>query len=415
MTTRIRKDPRGRILRRGEGFRPDKNTYIFQYMDPLGRHHTVYAKDIVELRRKEDSMEKDRLDGIRTYIAGETTLNYAFDRYLALKYDLKPSTKTNYMYIYEHFVRRRIGRKLIRDLKYSDIRLYYSQLIVKEKVSPSTVENIHTLINPVLSMAVRDGIIRNNPADGLMKEMKRSSLWKKGARHPLSIEESAAFLDYVESSPIYNHWLTLFVVFFGTGMRVSEVCGLRWEDIDFDKNEVSVNHTIVYRKYPNEETGSLHVSTTKSEKGNRIIPMVGEVKEALLAEYAYQQKVGFNSAEVEGMKGFIFCSRYGRPYHQAPINKAIHRIVRDYNAEEIARAGEENREPFLLPHFSCHHIRHTFATRLCENESNIKAIQEIMGHADVETTLNVYAEATKAAKQKAIDNLQEGWKIFQEN
>ena len=231
-----------------------------------------------------DFIRKDRLDGIRTYLAGETTLNYAFDRYLALKYDLKPSTKTNYMYIYEHFVRRRLGRKLIRDLRYSDIRLYYSQLIVKEKVSPSTVENIHTLINPVLSMAVRDGIIRNNPADGLMKEIKRSSLWKKGARHPLSIEESAAFLDYVESSPIYNHWLTLFVVFFGTGMRVSEVCGLRWEDIDFDKNEVNVNHTIVYRKYPDEETGSLHVSTTKSEKGNRIIPMVGEVKEALLAE-----------------------------------------------------------------------------------------------------------------------------------
>lgn len=99
MINRVRKDPRGRILRKGEGFRPDKKTYIFQYTDPLGRPHTVYAKDIVELRKKEDSMEKDRLDGIRTYIAGETTLNYAFDRYLALKYDLKPSTKTNYMYI----------------------------------------------------------------------------------------------------------------------------------------------------------------------------------------------------------------------------------------------------------------------------------------------------------------------------
>ena len=261
-------------------------------------------------------------------------------------------------------------------------------------------------------MAVRDGIIRNNPADGLMKELKRSSIWRKGERHPLSIEESSAFLNYVEASPIYNHWLTLFVVFFGTGMRVSEVCGLRWEDIDFDRNEINVDHTIVYRKYPGEETGNLHVSTTKSEKGNRIIPMVGEVKEALQAEYEHQQKVGFHTAEVEGMKGFIFCSRYGRPYHQAPINKAIQRIVRDYNTEETGRAEAENREPFLLPHFSCHHIRHTFATRLCENESNMKAIQKIMGHADIETTLNVYAEATKATKQKAMDNLQEGWKIF---
>ena len=280
MATKIRKDPRGRILRKGEGFRPDKNTYIFQYMDPLGRHHTIYAKDIVELRKKEDSMEKDRLDGIRTYIAGETTLNYAFDRYLALKYDLKPSTKTNYLYIYEHFVRKRIGKKLIKDLRYSDIRRYYNQLIVKEGVSPSTVENIHTLINPVLSMAVRDGIIRNNPADGLMKEMKRSSLWRKGERHPLSIEESTAFLNYVESSPIYNHWLTLFVVFFGTGMRVSEVCGLRWEDIDFDKNlqrTVRLTDSIP----PNSKAFRKHAAEEK-ERNRRAgsscrVPLIGTV------------------------------------------------------------------------------------------------------------------------------------------
>ena len=412
MSARIRKDPKGRILRKGEGFRNDKKVYIFQYQDPTGKAHTVYAKDIVQLRNKEDALQKDRLDGIRTYLAGDATLNYAFDRYIALKYDLKPSTKVNYLYIYDHFVRQGFGRRLLKDIRYSDIRRYYNQLIVKDGISPTTIENIHTLLNPVLSMAVRDGIIRTNPAEGLMRELKRSSLWEKGERHPLTMEESAAFLNYVEGSPVYNHWLTLFVVFFGTGMRVSEVCGLRWEDIDFDKKEISVNHTLVYKRYPGEETGSLHVSTTKSEKGNRIIPMVQDVEEALHAEYEHQKRVGFHRAEVEGMRGFIFCSGYGRPYHQAPINKAIHRIVREYNLEEETNAAKEKREPFLLPHFSCHHIRHTFATRLCENESNVKAIQEIMGHADIQTTLNVYAEATKEVKHKAMDNLQEGWKIF---
>ena len=57
-------------------------------------------------------------------------------------------------------------------------------------------------------------------------------------------------------------------------------------------------------------------------------------------------------------------------------------------------------------------MRHTFATRLCENETNIKAIQEIMGHADVKTTMDVYAEATSEAKHEAMENLQEKWKIF---
>ena len=86
-----RKDPKGRVLRRGEGYRPDKDLYIYQYMDPLGQQHTLYAKTLVELRRKEDEVTRDRLDNIRTYVAGRTTLNYAYDRYIALKYDLKPT------------------------------------------------------------------------------------------------------------------------------------------------------------------------------------------------------------------------------------------------------------------------------------------------------------------------------------
>ena len=85
MTKRIRKDPRGRMLRSGESYRKDKALYIFQYRDPTGKNHTVYAKDIAVLRQKEDALAKDRAEGIRDYIAGETTLNYAFDRYMALK------------------------------------------------------------------------------------------------------------------------------------------------------------------------------------------------------------------------------------------------------------------------------------------------------------------------------------------
>ena len=245
-----------------------------------------------------------------------------------------------------------------------------------------------------------------------MKELKRSSLWEKGERHPLTVEQASAFLNYVENSPVYNHWLTLFVVFFGTGMCVSEVCGLRWEDIDLKKREISVNHTLVYRKYPGSNEFALHVSTPKSDSGNRIIPMVDDVAEAFAAEYEHQQRTGFHTAEVDGIRGFIFCNRYGSPYQQSLINKAIHRITNDYNAEEKLNAASEKRDPFLLPEFSCHHMRHTFATRLCENETNMKAIQEIMGHADIKTTMDVYAEATSEAKHEAMENLQEGWKIF---
>ena len=59
----------------------------------------------------------------------------------------------------------------------------------------------------------------------------------------------------------------------------------------------------------------------------------------------------------------------------------------------------------LLPNFSAHNLRHTFCTRLCENESNLKVIQSIMGHADIQTTLGIYADCTQEKKQEVMTNL----------
>ena len=77
----------------------------------------------------------------------------------------------------------------------------------------------------------------------------------------------------------------------------------------------------------------------------------------------------------------------------------------------MERAMAENREPELLPHFSAHTLRHTFCTRFCENETNLKVIQEIMGHADIATTMNIYNEATKEKKTESIVSLEGKVKI----
>jgi integrase len=87
------------------------------------------------------------------------------------------------------------------------------------------------------------------------------------------------------------------------------------------------------------------------------------------------------------------------------INRAIKRVYEAYNKEEQEKAKEEHREPVIIPHFSVHNLRHTFCTRFCENETNLKVIQEIMGHADITTTMNIYNEATEDKKQKAFQNL----------
>ena len=73
--------------------------------------------------------------------------------------------------------------------------------------------------------------------------------------------------------------------------------------------------------------------------------------------------------------------------------------------KKILKAKKEKREPIIIPHFSCHHLRHTFCTRFCENETNIKVIQAVMGHANIETTMDIYAEVTDMKKTEAIGKI----------
>ena len=134
--------------------------------------------------------------------------------------------------------------------------------------------------------------------------------------------------------------------------------------------------------------------------------MLAEVKHALLQERLRQMEEGFNDCVIDGYSGFIFSTRYGDVLNPHCVNRAIERICRDYNAEEKQKAKMEKRYPELLPHFSCHNLRHTFCTRFCENERDLKVIQEIMGHADITTTMNVYNEATKEKRVASFANLE---------
>lgn len=101
------------------------------------------------------------------------------------------------------------------------------------------------------------------------------------------------------------------------------------------------------------------------------------------------------------------------PHNPAAVNRAIKRIVDTHNSEEEVAAKKEKREPIMIPRFSCHIFRHTFASRFCENETNIKVIQEVMGHADVSTTMNIYAEANPDVTKSVIEKLSKNMDIFQ--
>ena len=184
-------------------------------------------------------------------------------------------------------------------------------------------------------------------------------------------------------------------------MRIGECVGLRWCDLDFENRIIDINHNLVHRSV-DKEGGTLHINTPKTKAGERRIPMIEPVYEAFLEEYQIQQMTGFCTQEIDGYKGFVFCSSNGTVTIPQEVNRAIHSIVADYNKEETAKAKKEGRDPVLLPDFSAHHLRHTFCTRLCENESNLKVIQTVMGHKDIQTTMDIYADCTEEKKKEAM-------------
>ncbi len=401
---KARKDQRGRTLKTGEQQRKDK-IYQYSYTDPLGRRRFIYAGDLVTLREKEKQLTKDQLDGLDLYVSGRATVNDTFDRYISAKYNLKDQTKTNYVYIYDRFVRDTFGLKKIKGIKYSDVLQFYYYLLNERGLQYNTLDTVHTLLHPTFQLAVRDDIIRKNPTDGVMREISQNGGKNKGIRRALTIEQQRAFMDYIANHPVYYHWWPMFAILLGTGCRIGEALGLRWEDVDFEKRMISVNHTLVYYKHADEDTAALRVSTPKTEAGIRTIPMLDVVFDAFQMLHEEQKETGFNESVIDGMTGLVFCDRFHNVPNPSSVNRAIKRIVNTYNNEEILEAARQKREPLLLPEFSCHQLRHTFCTRLCENETNLKVIQSVMGHRDIATTMDIYAEATDTKKRESFDQL----------
>ena len=401
-----RKDNKGRALRKGEFQRASDGKYVYGYVDPNGVRRYIYSKDLKTLREREEKLIKNQLDGLDVYVAGSADLNFVFDRYISTKSELRRTTYTNYTYMYDHFVRDGFGKKKVGDIKYSDVLHFYHDLIHNKGIQINTLDTIHTVLHPTFQLAVRDGIIRMNPSDGVMAELKKKTGNKKGIRHALTLEQQRAFMNYIAESPVFVGWLPFFTVLLGTGCRIGEVVGLRWQDVDLKERTININHAMTY--YPRRDDTykcEFKVSLPKTDAGIRTLPMMKQVYEALQGEYDRQKEEGFSEAVVDGMSGFIFTNRFDTIHNPQAVNRAIKRIYEAYNAEEIVRAKNEHRDPIIIPHFSCHHLRHTFCTRFCENETNVKVIQSVMGHRNIETTMDIYAEATEERKQESFESL----------
>lgn len=398
-----RYDKKRRLLKTGESERPD-GYYQYRFTDRKGQRHTITSATLEDLRKREEQIIRDKADGIRAD-AKNVTLDDMFELWSRLKRGLKGNTYQNYCYMYRTFVGPEIGRFRITTLKRSDIKAFYNSLVDEKNLKIATVDNIHTVLHQVLAVAVEDGYMRMNISDNLLKELKQAHNMGKSHRKALTVPEQELFLEFLSREDIpYRHWRPIFSIMANTGMRVGEITGLQWEDIDLDNGMIEVNHTLVY--YNHAENGChFSIHTPKTNAGRRVIPMLEDVKKAFLEEKQYQEFNGLKcNAAVDGYTDFIFINRFGNLQHQGTLNKALRRIIRDCNDMQLSK---KEKNPVLLPRFSCHSLRHTFTTRLVEAGVNLKVIQDTLGHKDFSTTMDIYTDVTKELKQREFDQLQE--------
>lgn len=210
-----RKDSKGRVLKEGEHERAN-GTYEYKWRDKRGKRHSIYAPTLQELRKKEDNVTRDILDGIRVD-KSKLTINDLYHRWVQLKRGLKNNTFRNYQYMYMQYVEPDFGETRIADLKRTDIRAFYNRLADERHLKAATIDNIHTVLHQVLEIAVEDDLLRYNPSDKALTELRKAHCNDSEKRQALTVIEQKLFEDFLRQPGPNNQWYPIFMLRFGLG------------------------------------------------------------------------------------------------------------------------------------------------------------------------------------------------------
>jgi len=377
-----RKDDKGRVLKTGESQRKDL-IYQYRYTDILGKRKCIYAATLEQLREKEKCVLKEMEDGI-DYAAGQMTVIELLERYISLKQGVRTSTKVGYKFVLNLVKKESFGKRRIRDIRVSDAQLWMLKL-QRDGKSYHTLTSVRGVVKPAFQMAYNEDMIRKNPflfklTDVVVNDSKK--------RVALTEAQQKLWMEFIRTDQTYRKYYDEFAVLLGTGMRVSEFCGLTKRDLDFEQRRIRVDHQLI-----RENGGKYRVEKTKTACGVRFIPMTDEVYESLRNILANRPKLK-KELMIDGFSGFILLDKNQNPKVALHIENECRWALRKYTMLHP-------EEP--LPHITPHVYRHTFCTNMANAGMDVKSLQYLMGHSDVGVTLNVYTHTSydKAAEQMA--------------
>ena len=402
------KDTKGRVLKSQESQMPD-GRYRYRYTDKFGNRHAIYSWKLVPtdktpIGKKEDICLREKIKKINKEVENgivgtDMITDELIETYLSVKGTLSKSTVTLYKGIWEKHIKGSwLGKIKIVQVKKTDILKFYSILYKEKGLSAGTIGVFHNLLLPAFQLAVDDELIGKNPCKNCTKEYSRRML--SVPKQPLTAREQAQFLSFIRNSNVYSTYYVLFSLLLGTGLRISEALGLTWDDIDLKNKIINVNHQILYRKVDGEYK---YYATTTKTKRIRSVPLQPSLANELSA---YKQQTFFLSKSsgitIDGYTNFIFMrSNHESLYTQCQIYRIMKQIINANNKK--ATKPEEMLPDSISPHT----LRHTYCTRMAENGIDIKVLQEVMGHANITMTMQVYNHVDSNRVQKEFEQLKD--------
>ena len=368
------KDLKGKEL--GTGLSQRKNgVYQARFVDRYGNRKSIYDRHLRELKNKLNSgiyEDKKQINVIDEKI----TLDEWYEKWIKIhKYNvIRINTKCQYDRVYKKHISPVLGKIKLSKITQLQIRDLLNNLD-KNEYGYSTQSRVKIMLQDIFDKALIDNFVSKNPCKGI--KLKKCETEE---RRVLSRDEQNEFFECCKGT-FYDN---LFVVAINTGLRLGEICGLKWSDINFDKNEISVERTLLYQKLDGDSKKTFHFGPPKTKTSKRKVPINKQCEIALKKQYIQSNviKGRLHAKPLDGFSELLFTTKYATPINAQIYCDAIKRIVDEIN---LIRDDLEQMETF-----SGHCFRHTFATRCFEAGIQPKTVQKYLGHATLQMTTDLY-------------------------
>ena len=349
-----------------------------------GKRYSVYGKSQKECRASELQRRKEIAGN--TYIRNNAlTLDAYFEEWAAHKKGtVAESTLGNYLRMYRRHIRPVMGQRRIKDIERREVVRFQSG--IHKRLATGTVRLIMTTLHQILASAVMDEIIARNVCDTVpgVKAKATEKPARDGIHRGLTEEELGIFFKYAAASWHCGAFRLLLL----TGMRIGECCALQWRDIDWEKGVIHITRSTTVGVDGRVKMGH----TTKTKKSVRDIPINEDIAAVLHRQRALYRDL--HGEAVPFINAPVFTTEKGKGIFPYSVESSLYRIQ---------KRAEKNGEG--IPHFSVHAFRDTFASMAGKRGVPMNVLKELLGHASLAMTSDLYCHVYEEQKRDAMKTL----------